>query len=336
MDAQRTAHLKDKQPPASAWGHVHSHGVSTNMGGRLALALTLTSLFVAGEFIAGLVAHSLALVSDAGHNLTDALAIGFSLWAISLSKKKPTPDKTFGYYRAGILAAALNAGTLVLIALFIFYEGIERLLHPQPVEGSIVIVVAAIAIVLNTAIAIMLSAGAGDLNVRSAFVHMAGDALSAVGVIIAGVGILLTGWQFLDPLVSFLIGLFILWSSSGIIREAVNVLMEGTPARVNMGQLIAEMDSVPGVQAVHDVHVWTLGHDKLALSAHVNTGNCTVMASSQVFAELNELLRTRYNIVHSTLQAECAECDPNDEYCSFGSKDAPAHDHASAGETSHR
>ncbi len=250
--------------------------------------------------------------------MTDALAVGFSLWAMSLAKKKPTPDKTFGYYRAGILAAALNAGTLVLIALFIFYEGVSRLVHPERVEGGIIIVVAAIAAVLNGAIAFMLSAGSNDLNVRSTFVHMAGDALSAVGVIIAGVGILLTGWQFLDPLSSLFIGLFILWSSWGIVRETVNILMEGTPAGLNMGQLIADMNSVEGVNTVHDVHVWTIGNDRFALSAHVNTGNCTVMAASQYFVRLNELLETKYDIVHSTLQAECAECDPNDQYCSFG------------------
>lgn len=330
MDAQRTAHLKDKQPAASG-GHVHSHGVSANMGGKLVAALVLTSLFVIGEFTAGLISNSLALISDAGHNLTDALAVGFSLWALSLAKKGQTPDKTFGYYRAGILAAALNAGTLVLIALFIFYEGVGRLLNPEPVQGGIIIVVAAVAVVLNGAIAFMLSAGSDDLNVRSTFVHMAGDALSAVGVILAGIGILLTGWQFLDPLVSFLIGIFILWSSWGIVKEAVNILMEGTPAGLNVGQLIADMDSVQGVNTVHDVHVWTIGHDRRALSAHVNTGNCTVLQASQCFARLNEMLETKYDIVHSTLQAECAECEANDEYCSFGAdglgSKAQGHDH---------
>ncbi len=275
------------------------------------------------------------VASTAGHNLTDALAVGFSLWAISLAKKKPTPDKTFGYFRAGILAAALNAGTLVLIALFIFFEAVGRLLHPQPVEGGIIIVVAAVAVALNGAIAFMLSAGSDDLNVRSTFVHMAGDALSAVGVILAGIGILLTGWQFLDPLVSVLIGLFILWSSWGIVKEAINILMEGTPAGLNMGELISDMNSVQGVNTVHDVHVWTIGHDRLALSAHVNTGNCTVMAASQCFARLNEVLETKYDIVHSTLQAECVECDPNDKYCSFGAEGSPAHDHTSENHAAH-
>lgn len=326
MDAQQTAHLKDK-PLAGAGGHGHVHGAPTNMGGKLVAALVLTALFVVGEFVAGLVSHSLALISDAGHNLTDALAIGFSLWAINLANKKPTPEKTFGYYRAGILAAALNAGTLVLIALFIFYEGIGRLLHPVPVEGGVIIVVAAIAVALNGAIAFVLSAGSADLNVRSTFVHMAGDALSAVGVIIAGVGILLTGWQFLDPLVSFLIALFILWSSWGIVKEAVNILMEGTPAGLNMGQLIADMNSVAGVNTVHDVHVWTIGHDRQTLSAHINTGNCTVMAASQCFARLNQMLETKYDIVHSTLQAECVECNPNEQYCKLGETGAPSHDH---------
>lgn len=327
MDAQRTAHLKDSQPAAQGKAHVHSHGVAVDMGGRLIAALVLTSLFVAAEFIAGLIGNSVALMSDAGHNLTDALAVGLSLWAMNLAKKKPSPDKTFGYYRAGILAAAVNASTLVLIALFIFYEAVSRFLHPEPVAGGLLIVVAAIAVVLNGAIALMLSTGAHDLNVRSTLVHMAGDALSAVGVVLAGVGILLTGWHVLDPLVSVLIGLFILWSSWGIVREAGNILMEGTPTGLNIGQLIADMNSVPGVNSVHDVHVWTVGHDRLALSAHVNTGNCTVMAASRCFAGLNEMLDTRYGIVHSTLQAECAECDPNADYCNFNLESAAAHNH---------
>jgi cobalt-zinc-cadmium efflux system protein len=302
MDAQRTAHLKDKQSARGAGGHVHSHGVATNMGGKLVVALVLTSLFVIGEFIAGLIANSLALVSDAGHNLTDALAVGFSLWAMSLAKKKPTPDKTFGYYRAGILAAALNAGTLVIIALFIFYEGVTRLLHPEPVEGGIIIVVAAVAVVLNGAIAFMLSAGSDDLNVRSTFVHMAGDALSAVGVIIAGVGILLTGWQFLDPLVSFFIGLFILWTSWGIVREAVNILMEGTPAGLNMGQLIADMNSVPGVNTVHDVHVWTIGHDGRWDVAYESQRNVSMPPDLVAALEQNERVKKTFDLLDKSGQ----------------------------------
>ncbi len=332
--------MKGKEPAAA--GHVHSHGVAANMGGRLVLALALTLFFVTGEFVAGLVSHSLALISDAGHNLTDALAVGFSLWAMSVAKREPTPDRTFGYHRAGILVAALNAGTLVLIALFIFYEAVNRLLHPQPVEGWIVIVVAAVAVLLNGAIAFMLSAGTSDLNVRSTFVHMAGDALSAAGVILAGIGILLTGWQLLDPLVSVLIGIFILFSSWGIVKEALNILMEGTPSGVQMAQLIGDMDGVPGVIAVHDVHVWTIGHDRRALSAHVNTGNCTVLESSRVFTEMNRMLETKYDIVHSTLQAECIDCDPNADYCRFGADGSFAtgsshagHDHAGHTEQSH-
>ena len=179
------------------------------------------------------------------------------------------------------------------------------------------IVVAAVAVVLNAAIAWGLRAGSSDINVRGTFVHMAGDALSAAGVIIAGVGLVLTGWLFLDPLVSCLIGLFILWSSWGIIKEAVNILMEGTPAGINMYNLISDMTQVPGVESVHDVHVWTIGHDKLALSAHVKTGNCTVFEASEVFTRLNALLETKYDIAHSTLQAECAECDPNAQYCNL-------------------
>lgn len=316
MDAKQTAHV-GKSSQQKKGGHSHSHAAPANMGGRLVVALVLTALFVVGEFIAGLFANSLALISDAGHNLSDALALGLSFGAMQLARRRPTPDKTFGFFRAGILAAALNAGTLVLIALFIFYEALQRFLQPQPVEGGIIIVVAAVAMLLNAAIALSLRAGSDDINVRSAFIHMLGDAISAFGVILAGIGILLTGWQVLDPLVSVLIGLFILWSSWGIVKEAANILMEGTPEGLNVRDLIADMNSVEGVQSVHDVHVWTIGHDKRALSAHVNTGNCSVMAASQVFDRLNQLLETRYDIVHSTLQPECLECDPNARYCSL-------------------
>lgn len=326
MDAQKTAHLRGNSA-GDKEGHVHSHGVATDMDGRLIVSLVLTLLFVVGEFIAGIFSHSLALVSDSGHNLSDALAVGFSLYALYLTKRKPDPDKTFGYYRAGILAAALNAGTLVLIAIFIFYEAIQRFLNPEPVAGGIVTLVALVALVLNTGIALALRAGSGDLNIKAAYIHMAGDAISSVGVILAGIIILLTGWTVVDPLVSILIGMFILWSSYGIIREAVNILMEGTPSQVNMGDLIEEMNSVPGVQSLHDVHVWTIGHDKLALSAHVVTGNCSVLRASEMFTELNEILETKYDIVHSTLQPECNECDPNAKYCSLHDGDHSGHDH---------
>lgn len=287
------------------------------MTGRLVVALTLTSFFVAGEFVAGLLSHSLALISDAGHNLTDALAVGFSLWAIRISRQTPTPGKTFGYRRAGVLAAALNAATLVLIALFIFYEGIRRLVQPEQVQGWPVVIVAVIAALLNAFIAFSLKAGAEDLNVRSAFVHMLGDAVSAVGVIIAGIGILLIGWQALDPLVSFVIALFILWSSWSILKEVVNILMEGTPVGLNLANVIADMTAVPSVESVHDVHVWTIGQDMLALSGHVKTSNCRVSEASQVIADVNRVLESKYHIVHSTLQPECDECDPNEQYCSL-------------------
>src|SRR4051812_35045652 len=215
--------------------HRHHHGTSAK-GRRLVLSMAITFVFVIAEAISGYFSHSLALVSDAGHNLADALALFFAWYGVWIARKPSTQRHTFGYHRVGILAALVNAVSLVVIALLIFREATGRLSHPQEVQGAPMIVVAIVAIVMNTAISFWLKGDAEhDLNVRSAYMHMVGDAISAIGVVAAGLMIALTGITAADSLLSILIGFLILWSSWGILQESVNVLLESIPKGMDMG-----------------------------------------------------------------------------------------------------
>jgi cobalt-zinc-cadmium efflux system protein len=205
--------------------HTHNHGGAT-AGRYLGLSVALTLAFVAGEAAAGYFANSLALLSDAGHNFADALALGLSWYAVWIAGRPADPKRTYGYHRVGILAALVNAVSLVVIALVIFWEAASRLLAPEPVQGGLMIGVALAAILLNAIISLWLRADAkNDLNLRSAYLHMLGDAVAALGVVVAGVVVLLTGWATADPVVSFLIGGLILWSSWGVLKESVSVLL---------------------------------------------------------------------------------------------------------------
>src|SRR5438309_3094104 len=296
-------------------GHSHDHGESLT-GHRLVLSIFLTLAFVAGEAFAGYFAHSLALLSDAGHNFADALALVFSWYGIWIARKPSTQKRTFGYHRVGILAALVNAVSLVVIALLIFWEAADRLGHPQPVHGTPMIVMALIAIAMNTSISLWLRREAAhDLNVRSAYVHMLGDAISAAGVVIAGIVVALMGASFADPIVSILIGLLILWSSWGILQESVNVLLESIPKGMDMDLVEQTIGSVTGVLAVHDLHVWTIGSGIIACSCHVTVGEQSIRSGQNVLHAVTDELEHRFRISHSTIQIEVEGCDPNDMYC---------------------
>ena len=295
--------------------HKHVHGTAAT-GQRLALSISITIAFVIGEAIAGYFAHSLSLISDAGHNLADALALVFSWYGIWIARKPSTPQRTFGYHRVGILAALVNAVSLVVIALLIFWEATGRLGHPQPVRSTPMIIVALIAIVMNTAISLWLRGHAAhDLNVRSAYLHMLGDAISAAGVVVAGLIVALTGASIADPIVSILIGLLILWSSFGILKESVNVLMEAIPKGMDMDLVEQAIGGVRGVLAVHDLHVWTIGSGIVACSCHVTVGEQSIRSGQDVLRVVNEELKNQFGISHSTIQVEVEGCDPNDMYC---------------------
>lgn len=305
--------------------HDHSHAhlkPGQKVGTIFRLSLIFTAAFVLIEFGAGLWANSLALISDAGHNLTDAMALAFSWFAITLATRSPNFNKTYGYHRAGILAASINAATLVIIAVYVFYEAIQRLFEPQAVNGEIVVIVGTLALGLNSAIGFALwKSSKDDLNVRSAFLHVVGDALASFGAILAGLATIVVGWSGFDPLISILIAVFILWSSWGIIKESTNVLLEGIPSGLNMEALQKDLLAIPSVKSIHDLHVWTIGSNFPALSCHILTSSTSLVEGRAVIHTVKELLSEHYHIEHATLELECDACDAQDEvYCTGTAK----------------
>ena len=313
----------------------HTHGATSGRG--LWLSLGLTGAFVAAEAYFGLRAHSLALVSDAGHNVSDALALGLAAYAVWVARRPATPGKTFGYHRVAILTALANAAALVVIALGILVGAFAEFHHPQPVQGNVMIWVAAFGVLMNTVIAWQLQGESKhSLNARAAYIHMAGDALSSLGVLIAGLLIKTTGWTLADPLVSALIAGFILYSSWGIIGEATNILMEGTPKGLEVETLAAAIRATPPVCDVHDMHVWTVSDGLHFLSCHVVLpGDFTVSESQSLVAVLSERLHDEFGIGHATIQTETADgdaCrhDSDALYCALHPSRA-GHDHAGCG-----
>lgn len=295
--------------------------------GRLKASILLTLGFVLLEAIVGLRSHSLALLSDSGHNFTDALALVLSWYALWIARKPATATRTYGYHRVGILTALFNAITLIAIALFIFGDAVHLFQHPATVQSLPMIAVATIAVLMNTVIAMALrKEAAHDVNMRSAFIHMAGDALSAAGVIVAGIVIKLTGWNYADPLVSVLIGGFIVYSSWGIVTETINILMEGTPVGMDIRAMALAMQGVPGVVDVHDLHVWTIATGMNALSCHLQVGDADGPTTVQVVRDVKTLLASRFEVCHSTIETECGGCNTDELYCQLEAQEH-SHDH---------
>jgi cobalt-zinc-cadmium efflux system protein len=309
-----------------AHGHGHSHGGST--GWRLGLSLLLTLAFTAGEAVAGFAAGSLALLSDAAHNLADAVALLLSWYALRVGRRPADARRTFGYGRAGILAALANGLTLVGLALLIFREAARRLRHPEPVAGGLMIGVALAAVAVNGAISLWLRGAARhDLNVRSAYLHMLGDAASALGVVAAGAVVTLTGEELADPVASLLIGGLILWSSFGVLREAVDVLLEAAPSHLDVEEVARAVRGVPGVVDAHHLHVWTVGSGEVSCSCHVVVAEQSVREGQAVLRAVEGVLRERFGIVHTTIQLEPEGC-PDGADC-FGPP--PGEPHAGHG-----
>jgi len=282
----------------------------------LGAAVALTLLFVVAEAVSGWFAHSLALLSDAGHNLADAAALAFSWYALWIANKPSHQGMTFGYHRVGIFAAVANAVSLVLIAVFIGWEAIARIRQPEAANGPLMIVVALAAMIVNLVIGLWLHKGSKhDLNVRSAYLHMLGDAVSAFGVVIAGVLVVTMRAPLADPVVSLLIAGLILYSSYGVLRESATVLLEGTPPGVDMPALIAAIKSVSGVLDVHDLHVWMVGPGVVACSCHILVAEQSVREGQQVLRAVVHDIEHRFHITHTTVQVEVEGCDANDMYC---------------------
>jgi len=296
--------------------HHHHEPGSAVVSRKLIIASTATAVFVAVEVTVGIRANSLSLIGDALHNVTDTLALLLALFAVRVERRPATSAKSYGWHRAGVLAAFINAGALAAFTIFLFVEAAQRLRAPAGVNSKAMLVTAAAALVLNGSITLWLRGhGRHDLNIRGAVLHMLGDALSSVGIMGAAILIGVTGEQFWDPAVSIAIGVLILWSSWGILREAINLLLEGTPAGIDPDEVTRAIAALEGVDGVHHLHIWALGPSRPALSCHLMVGDIPVRSTGNVLAQVNELLAHDYGIAHTTIQFEFANCDTDDPYC---------------------
>ncbi len=281
----------------------------------LQTALIITIVFMLAEFAGGLWTNSLALMADAGHMLTDAAALGLSLFAVWFIRKPATPEKTYGYFRVEILAALVNGATLAVISVFILYESYHRFAQPQHVRSLDMLVIASVGLVANLASAWILSGGHEEsLNVRGAFLHVVGDAIGSVGAIVASVSMLLWQAYWTDPLVSVLVSVLILMSAWKLVRDSVSILLEGTPSHVNMTAMREEFCEVPGVESIHDLHVWTLTSGVHAMTCHaVVDGN-----GDEILERLSEISRDHFHIDHITIQIEEQNlCRHEKKFCAF-------------------
>ena len=282
--------------------HNHTHGMAKK---TLRLAFFLTLIILAAGLTGGILANSLALLSDAGHIVTDLFALGMAWFAVAQAERPSDERRTFGYHRVGILVAFLNAVLLIGIAIFICYEAIQRVQHPEVVQPLIMFVSACVAIGVNLFIAFGLQKEDHNLNIRAASLHVIGDIGASIGVVVAGIIILLTGWTIVDPILSVGIAVLVAFSAWRLLRETMEILLESTPRSICMTDLVKDMQLVEGVKNVHDLHVWSITSDMNALSCHVMIDNLPPTASSPILNSLTTLLKDRYQIGHTTIQFEC-------------------------------
>jgi cobalt-zinc-cadmium efflux system protein len=290
--------------------HMHANPAGGERTSRvLRFSLCVTAAYIVLLVVAGIRAHSLALLSEAGHNLSDFFALLLSLTAVYLQSRPPSSTKTYGYHRAGVLAALVNAVSLLAVSGFIFYEAFRRLQNPEQVHAGVMIWVAAAGVVMNGVIALLLYRAGRDVNIRSALLHEIGDTLSTGAVIIGGWAIMATGKYWIDPVLSVAIGVLILWSGFGIVRETLNILLEGTPRGIKLEQVEAAMRQVDGVNDVHDLHVWNIGSETRALSCHISIADIPPSVSERILRDVKECLRHEFHINHTTIQFENVDCE---------------------------
>jgi len=303
--------------------------VRLTLGKRLLLSFTLTLLILFAEVIGGIVSKSLALLSDAGHMLSDVFALGLSMIALRIGMKPSDHKATFGYQRIGLLAAVINAVSLIVIALFIFYESYHRFFSPTQIHTTTMLIIAGIGLTGNILIALIIGHGHKDLNIKSAWLHVLGDTLSSVGVIVSGIIIYYTGWLYADPVASILIGVIILFGGIRVVKEALTIFLEMTPTGFDAEKIVKKIAEMPGVMGIHDVHLWSPSHRNVAFSAHI-------WVHDQKLSEVEGLRRTieealiAMDIRHIMLQFECAECETNGLYCQIhmqGNGDDDSHQH---------
>jgi cobalt-zinc-cadmium efflux system protein len=289
--------------------HIHTSPGQHRTSRILQISLGVTLAYIVLLVVSGIRAHSLALLSEAGHNLSDFLALLLSWVAVYLQSRPPSATKTYGYHRAGVLVALVNAASLMAVSFLIFYEAFRRLQHPEPVHAETMMIVAGAGVVMNSAIALMLWKSDRDVNIRSALIHEIGDTLSTAAVIAGGWAILATGQSWIDSALSVGIGALILWSGFGIVRETLNILLEGTPRGLKLERVEEAMRAVDGVNDVHDLHVWNIGSETRALSCHISIADIPPSVSERILRDVKECLHHEFQINHTTIQFEHEVCE---------------------------
>ncbi|MFZ0391849.1 MAG: cation diffusion facilitator family transporter [Calditrichia bacterium] len=300
--------------------HDHEH---LTTGKRLVITMFLNFSITIAEIIGGIVSGSLSLISDALHNFSDGISVIISYFALKLKEREYSPSHTFGMKRAEIFAAVINAAVLIGISVYLFYEAVMRFIHPTPIAGKTMTLVAAIGLVANVAGVLLLKRDSkNSTNIRSAYLHLFADALSSVGVILGGIFIMVWDVYWVDPLLTILIGLYILKGSYEIMAESVHVLMEGAPPGISIDEIRREVERQPDVQDIHHIHMWMVGENDVHLEGHVNVQDMLISRSDALRERIENVLKEKFNIAHITLQFECGQCInenlPDQEDCPGG------------------
>lgn len=301
--------------------HRHLHDIQTKRSSRLYLSLFITLAFVFFEAISGVLANSLALLTDAAHNLTDVIALALSAYAIWLARRPANSRHTYGYHRAGILIAFINAASLAGIAILVGMEAFHRFRQPLEVKSSLMTVTSGIAFGINLITALLIKEGSQtDLNFRSAYIHLMGDVFSTLGAFVAGIVISFTGLNWLDPAVSLLIVIIILWNAWQILKESGLILLEGAPADIHIDTMVQAIRKIPGVMDVHDLHVWSISNDMRTISMHIVVDDVPISQGVVIQEQIQHLLEKEYRIDHATIQLECQGCEPSYLFCDMTAK----------------
>lgn len=301
--------------------HRHIQEIHAQRSSRLFLSLAITLGFVFFEAVSGIYANSLALLTDAAHNLTDVIALALSWHAIRLALRPANAQRTFGYHRAGILIAFVNAASLGGVAILVGIEAFHRFQQPLMVKSELMTITSGLAFVINLVTAWIIKKDShADLNLRSAYIHLMGDVLSTLGAFAAGIAIIFTGLNWLDPLTSLLIVLIILWNAWKILKESSVILLEGTPSDIELSSLVQSIKDIPGVLDVHDLHVWSITNEMRSLSVHIVTEDMPLSHAAVLQNQIQGILEEQFQIYHATIQLECQSCDPAYLYCNLTMK----------------
>jgi cobalt-zinc-cadmium efflux system protein len=301
-----TLHIKN----LLAHNHTHNNSYDFERAkGRLLFTIVLNFVITIAEIIGGIISGSLALISDALHNFSDGISVIISYIALKLKSKKNSLKHTFGLKRAEILAAVINASVLIVICIYLFYEAIIRIMEPKEIDASVMSIVAFIGLIANLLAVVLLKKFSSEsLNIRSAYIHLLGDTYSSVAVIIGGIAIAIWNINWIDPLLTILIGLYIIKESYDILGEAIHVLMEGAPLNISIEEIETEVVNIGGVEDLHHIHLWMVGDNDIHFEAHVNINDMKISESNLLRKKIEELLKDKFNITHTTLQFECNQC----------------------------